>query len=108
MSSGPDLFNSPAYPHLPRSIRVWELATGAARGAPLAGHDGPIRSVAVGQTDGVPVAVTGGHDGTVRIWNLTTGIPISVSPKHGLILAVATGRKEPVALSGNHDGDVSV
>lgn len=26
--------------------------------------------------DGRPIAVTGSYDGTVRVWDLTTGVPV--------------------------------
>ena len=36
----------------------------------LTGHDDSVRAVACTQLDGTPIAVTGGHDRTMRIWNL--------------------------------------
>src|SRR6185369_10705280 len=44
---------------------VWDLVTGVGRRA-LAGHDGPVRSVAV-STDGQLIA-TGSQDGSVKVW----------------------------------------
>ena len=32
-----------------------------------------VKAIATGEVDGVPVAVTGGVDGTVRMWDLRTG-----------------------------------
>ncbi|MEU5162506.1 caspase family protein [Streptomyces sp. NPDC020875] len=40
--------------------------------AVLAGHQGGTRDIACIEIDGVPVAVSGGMDGTVRVWDLTT------------------------------------
>ena len=42
----------------------------------LPGHESSVRSVACTEIDGVPVAVTGGDDKTVRVWNLRDGSPI--------------------------------
>jgi WD domain, G-beta repeat len=43
--------------------------------AVMTGHDGAVYSVACTTLDGRPVAVTGGDDGTVRVWDLTTSQP---------------------------------
>ena len=66
-----------------RTVRVWDLATGAER-AVLAGHPGPVWSVAI--TPDGPVAVSGGKDASVRVWDLAAG-------------------REEAALTG-HDGEV--
>ncbi|MGE3284749.1 MAG: hypothetical protein AB7J32_01450 [Pseudonocardia sp.] len=44
-------------------MRVWDLATGAPVGQPFTGHTSGVSSVAVGQLDGHPVAVSGSQDG---------------------------------------------
>jgi WD40 repeat protein len=62
--------------------------------------------VACTEVDGRPVAVTGGYDGTVRVWDLATGQPVGDPPARraygALIVAVACievdGR--PVAVTG--------
>src|SRR3954470_19887861 len=41
--------------------------------ATLTGHDGWVYAVACTVLDGSPVAVTGGSDGTVRLWDLAGG-----------------------------------
>ncbi|WP_234319475.1 caspase family protein, partial [Streptomyces sp. NRRL S-237] len=42
----------------------------------LTGHAGVVHSVACTVLDGGPVAVTGSWDRTVRVWDLTTGLPV--------------------------------
>jgi transposase len=39
-------------------------------GEPLTGHDRMVSAVAVGELDDRPVIVSGGPDGTVRVWKL--------------------------------------
>ncbi|HEX2313994.1 MAG TPA: hypothetical protein VHJ17_09685 [Thermomonospora sp.] len=61
------------------ALRMWDLRTGEPIGAPAVGHRRVsdyglgIGAVAVGALDGAPVAVTGGGDGTVRVWSLADG-----------------------------------
>ena len=44
---------------------------------PLVGHAGWVTAVAVGALpDGSPVIVSGGGDGTVRVWRLADGAPV--------------------------------
>jgi WD40 repeat protein len=83
---------------------VWRLAVGIPVREPLTGHDGPVRAVAVGALrDGTPVIVSGGEDGTVRVWRLADGSPLAhpldLSERvegiavHGNIIVTAAGRE---------------
>jgi WD40 repeat protein len=49
-----------------RTVRVWDLATGAAIGNPITGHGEYVLAVAVTELAGRPVIVSGGDDGAVR------------------------------------------
>ena len=58
-----------------RTVRVWDLATGAPVGDPFAGHTGHVRGGG-GGAGGRPVVISGGGDRTVRVWDLATGAPV--------------------------------
>ncbi|WP_073786304.1 WD40 repeat domain-containing protein [Streptomyces sp. CB01580] len=75
----------------------------------LTGHEHGIWSLATAVVDGRPVAVTGSHDETVRIWDLSDGRPVGgplVGHKglicNGEVWSVATAlvSGRPVAISG--------
>ena len=51
-------------------LRLWNLATGRRLGGSLAGHSGGVDSVALAKLDGHPIAISGGDDATVRVWDL--------------------------------------
>ncbi|MGP3966959.1 caspase family protein [Streptomyces sp. 6N223] len=77
----------------------------------LSGHTRPVECVAVGDLDGRPIAVTGGWDETVRVWDLTTQRQIGEPLKVGtVVMAVAIGEVDDytVALTGGVDGVVRV
>jgi hypothetical protein len=56
---------------------MWRLADGTPVGEPLVGHDGRVFAVAVGALpDGTLVIISGGGDGTVRVWRLADGMQV--------------------------------
>ena len=59
---------------LDKTIRVWNVETGAAVGEPLMGHTNRISSVAF-SPDGTQI-VSGSWDKTIRVWNVETGAPV--------------------------------
>ena len=71
-----------------------------------------VLAVAVGEVNGTPVAVSGGRDGTVRVWNLRTGAARG-EPLRGhklRVQAVAVGEVDgvSVAVSGDDKGTISM
>jgi WD40 repeat protein len=72
-------------------VHRWRLADGTPLGDPLPGHYRDARTISCGRWDGRPIAVTGGFDGTVRVWDLDAGrqlhrIPLE-EPVHAVALA---------------------
>lgn len=76
-------------------LRQWDLRTCAQHGPALTGHTGTVNALATGLSgDDWPVAVSGGDDRTVRLWDLTTGEQIGRAwplPEPVTAVAVAAG-----------------
>src|SRR5262245_35121383 len=54
-------------------VRLWDARTGQPYGQPLPGHqECGVTSVSLCEVDGVPVLVSGGCEGTVRLWDAHT------------------------------------
>ncbi|MFI7277796.1 WD40 repeat domain-containing protein [Streptomyces sp. NPDC049879] len=56
------------------TVRVWDLAVGAALGAPLVGHEGTVTAVTTAVLQDRDVAFSAGRDGVVRAWDLTAAL----------------------------------
>ncbi|MDX3230108.1 hypothetical protein [Streptomyces sp. ME19-01-6] len=52
------------------TVRLWDLAEGAAVGAPLIGHRGGVEAVLTATLRGRQVVLSAGRDGTIRGWDL--------------------------------------
>ncbi len=95
-----------------RTVRVWDLVDHEEIGAPLTGHSGSVGALALGELDGVPVAVTGSTDKTVRVWDLANrrqlGGPLTGHTQQ--VSAVAFGEIDgrPIAISGSLDKTVRI
>ncbi|MCW2685170.1 MAG: repeat-containing protein, partial [Mycobacterium sp.] len=97
-------------------VEVWDvpadLPVGAATinpaGPPITGHRSAVQSVAFSPTNDGSRIVSGGVDGTVRVWNTQTGQPIGdpLAGHHGQIWAVAFSRDGRRIVSGGFDGTV--
>ncbi|WP_371409342.1 NB-ARC domain-containing protein [Micromonospora zamorensis] len=99
---------APALP-LPRLANRWPPPDVAhpALLRTLTGHTGSL-SVLVSPLDGAWVA-SGGHDGTVRVWDPTTGALRSVFTDHsGPVSALVSAPDGAWVASGGHDGTVRV
>jgi WD40 repeat protein len=55
------------------TVRAWDLSTGEPRGEPLRGHEGGVRSVALGELEGAGGGDQRRQRRTVRVWDLSTG-----------------------------------
>ncbi|GAA2332938.1 WD40 repeat domain-containing protein [Dactylosporangium salmoneum] len=81
------------------------LPFGAQIVPPLQGHIGEVNAVVCGLVDGYPVAVTGGDDCTVRVWDMAShrqlGDPLRLDGEvRGLACTVLDGRPVVVAVAG--------
>ncbi|MEU6792767.1 hypothetical protein ABZ907_13810 [Nonomuraea wenchangensis] len=90
------------------------VATAEPLGKPLKGHTGTVEAVAVGRrSDGSPVIVSGGDDGSLLMWDLDTGERIGepLAGHTSPISALATGRRSdgtPVVISSGGDRTIRI
>ncbi|WP_329038520.1 WD40 repeat domain-containing protein [Streptomyces sp. NBC_01725] len=93
-------------------LRVWDLTLAdRTRTRKLIGHSGWFYSVAVTELDGRPHAVAGSNDGSVRLWDLTTGFQTRQLTGHtGPVTSVAVAELDgrPHALASSRDGAIWV
>jgi WD40 repeat protein len=83
--------------HSNRVVQSWDVATGRPVGLPLVGHTGRVLAVAAGEFRGRPYIVTGGEDGTVRVWE-TNVVTHDSAPENKGVLAVAMRRRGGAAV----------
>ncbi|MFF2330170.1 MULTISPECIES: caspase family protein [unclassified Streptomyces] len=78
----------------------------------LTGHTREVAAVACTVLDGRPVAVTGSHDSTVRIWDLETGRPVGSpligheTPVTAVACTLVDGR--PLAVTSSYDSPARI
>jgi WD40 repeat protein len=89
-----------------RTVRLWDMKSGAAIGTPLKGHEGEVLSVAF-SPDGRVIA-SGSNDRTVWLWDAKSGAPIGAPLKghDGGVGSVAFSPDGRVIASGSGDGAV--
>ncbi|MEU5884660.1 serine/threonine-protein kinase [Spirillospora sp. NPDC047279] len=76
-------------------------------GEPLRGHTAAVLAVAVAEVNGKPVAVSGGRDHMVRVWDLTSRTELRKMKFKSDVNAVAIGRLRgrPIVVAGVEEGD---
>ncbi|MFE2182481.1 hypothetical protein [Streptomyces sp. NPDC059455] len=75
----------------------------------VAGDESSMNAVACTTIDGRPMAVVGGHDEEVRVWDLATG-EVRATLGHALVVEVVCGVLDgtPVAVTAGYDMTVRV
>jgi WD40 repeat protein len=89
-----------------RTVKVWDLTTGAERATLARGHRETILALAY-SPDGRFLA-TGSKDGSVRFWDLTTGRDRAFRWKIGEVHALAFAPDGMTAAAGGEKGDIVV
>ncbi|MFI6324622.1 WD40 repeat domain-containing protein [Nonomuraea sp. NPDC050556] len=75
------------------TVIVWNPKTMEPLLPPFPGHHGAVTGVAVTTLDGKPIAVSGGDDGSIRVWDLTD-LPPRRYPRRTAGTSVATILRE--------------
>jgi WD40 repeat protein len=102
-------------------VKVWDLNTRGLIRDRMASHyptkvrteyTGEVLAVAIAELKGCTLLLSGWDDGSVRVWDLTTG-KVANEPFTGhtaavLTVAVAELQGRPVVISGSEDGSVRV
>ena len=101
-----------AAPDRPWQTR-WSHGRRATSHQVITGHTGQVTAVAAGALpDGTPVIISGGLDGTVRVWRLADGTPagepLTGHHSQAVVAAGTLPDGTPVIISGGTDGTVRV
>lgn len=97
------------------TLQVWNLDTRTRWGAPLLDfsfteeqREATVWCVVCTEVDGVPVAVTAGHDGTITVWDLRNrrrfGVPLAGHEGRVKALACVEVEGAPAVVSASADG----
>ncbi|HEX4816869.1 MAG TPA: WD40 repeat domain-containing protein [Nonomuraea sp.] len=95
------------------SVGVWDLLAGRPLGTSFEAHNGTnVISIASTTLDGRAVAVTGGDDGLVRVWDPLDGMevaaPIETSGRPKSLLTLSLDGRPVVCCGGGFNGPVEV
>jgi WD domain, G-beta repeat len=70
-------------------IDIFTVDTVLPVGPPLTGHESEVTALAFAEFSGRPLAASGGRDGTVRVWDLAAGRPVTSIRTAALVHGVA-------------------
>lgn len=96
-------------------VRVWDPVAGTLAGDPLAGHTGPVSSVAFGTMNGDRdggkdservLLASASEDHTVRVWDPLTGHCIAILRRRNIPRCLAA--RGPLLAIGDDDGLVVI
>ncbi|MEU3626706.1 hypothetical protein BS329_35815 [Amycolatopsis coloradensis] len=89
---------------------LWAQWVRRSRNLTVKAHQARVTSIAVGDPYGHPVVVSGSEDGTIKMWDLATGVPDkrAIETNRGAVHAVVLGELEskPILVSGGDDMQV--
>ncbi|MFD5157094.1 WD40 repeat domain-containing serine/threonine protein kinase [Streptomyces hawaiiensis] len=87
------------------TLRLWDFEDGGRCVRTFDGHDGAVEAVSLSADE--RFALSGGRDGTVRVWDVRTGRCLRVLEGHGAkIRSVSFSGDGRFAFSGGEDGSV--
>lgn len=87
-------------------VSLWNLSTGELVGAPFAGQQDNITSLAF--SHGGRDLASGSGDGSALVWDLRTGLGVPVSGQTGAILSVAFTPDDRTVVTGAANGTVTL
>ncbi|MEU9285625.1 caspase family protein [Streptomyces sp. NPDC048275] len=82
---------------------LWNPESRRPVGQPLTGHTNWVLAVATTSVNGRPVVITGGADGTARIWDLTSEQPLAAHSGTVRTVALSDLGGRTVAVTGSDD-----
>ena len=91
-------------------LHVWSLGVSSINSKPIKGHSGTVNAVTYIKYHNRLLAVSGGDDATIRLWDLLEGHPLAVMQTRIPVLAIACNivSDRPVVVAGGSSGDLQV
>jgi WD40 repeat protein len=89
-----------------RGLRLWDPGSGTETRMSGAQHEGGVTALAVTTLNGRPMAITGGGEGGLVVWDLLEGKPAATLKGHSrLVTAVALEDLDGVLVAVSASGD---